>query len=35
LETKKKIMGRVSDAKEKLMEAVSELIWTGSYGSTP
>src|SRR2546427_7721141 len=27
-------MGRVSDAKEKLMEAVSELIWTGSYGST-
>jgi TetR/AcrR family transcriptional repressor of nem operon len=27
-------MGRVSDAKEKLMEAVLELIWTGSYGST-
>ena len=27
-------MGRVSDAKEKLMEAVGELIWTGSYGST-
>lgn len=27
-------MGRVSDAKEKLMEAVQELIWTGSYGST-
>ena len=27
-------MGRVSDAKEKLMEAVSELIWTGSYAST-
>lgn len=27
-------MGRVSDAKEKLMDAVSELIWTGSYGST-
>src|SRR3989441_6027207 len=27
-------MGRVSDAKERLMEAVSELIWTGSYGST-
>jgi len=27
-------MGRVSDAKEKLMEAVKELIWTGSYGST-
>jgi TetR/AcrR family transcriptional repressor of nem operon len=27
-------MGRVSDAKERLMEAVSDLIWTGSYGST-
>ena len=27
-------MGRVSDAKERLMEAVLELIWTGSYGST-
>lgn len=27
-------MGRVSDAKEKLMEAVSELLWTGSYGTT-
>ncbi len=27
-------MGRVSDAKERLMEAVGELIWTGSYGST-
>jgi TetR/AcrR family transcriptional regulator, transcriptional repressor for nem operon len=27
-------MGRVSDAKERLMEAVRELIWTGSYGST-
>src|SRR6266446_5894488 len=27
-------MGRVSDAKEKLMEAVRELIWTGSYGTT-
>src|SRR6059036_3420876 len=27
-------MGRVSDAKERLMDAVSELIWTGSYGST-
>jgi TetR/AcrR family transcriptional regulator, transcriptional repressor for nem operon len=27
-------MGRVSDAKEKLMGAVSELIWQGSYGST-
>src|SRR5262245_36366907 len=27
-------MGRVSDAKERLMEAVCELIWTGSYGTT-
>jgi TetR/AcrR family transcriptional regulator, transcriptional repressor for nem operon len=27
-------MGRVSDAKERLMDAVSELFWTGSYGST-
>jgi TetR/AcrR family transcriptional regulator, transcriptional repressor for nem operon len=27
-------MGRVSDAKERLMKAVGELIWTGSYGST-
>src|ERR1041385_5843313 len=27
-------MGRVSDAKERLMGAVEELIWTGSYGST-
>jgi TetR/AcrR family transcriptional repressor of nem operon len=27
-------MGRVSDAKQRLMEAVGELIWTGSYGST-
>lgn len=27
-------MGRVSDAREKLMKAVTELIWTGSYGST-
>jgi TetR/AcrR family transcriptional regulator, transcriptional repressor for nem operon len=27
-------MGRVSDAKQKLMEAVLELLWTGSYGST-
>jgi TetR/AcrR family transcriptional repressor of nem operon len=27
-------MGRVSDAKERLMTAVGELIWTGSYGST-
>jgi TetR/AcrR family transcriptional repressor of nem operon len=27
-------MGRVSNAKERLMEAVQELIWTGSYGST-
>jgi TetR/AcrR family transcriptional repressor of nem operon len=27
-------MGRVSDAKERLMEAVRDLIWAGSYGST-
>lgn len=27
-------MGRVSDAKERLMEAVSELIWSGSFGAT-
>src|SRR6267378_6306018 len=27
-------MFRTSDAKERLMEAVKELIWTGSYGST-
>src|SRR5690348_16036167 len=27
-------MGRVSDAKERLMDAVAELIWTGSYGAT-
>ncbi|MEO8425481.1 MAG: TetR/AcrR family transcriptional regulator [Verrucomicrobiota bacterium] len=27
-------MGRVSNAKERLMKAVQELIWTGSYGST-
>jgi TetR/AcrR family transcriptional repressor of nem operon len=27
-------MGRVSDAKERLMKGLAELIWTGSYGST-
>jgi TetR/AcrR family transcriptional repressor of nem operon len=27
-------MGRTSDAKQRLMDAVKELIWTGSYGST-
>jgi TetR/AcrR family transcriptional regulator, transcriptional repressor for nem operon len=27
-------MGRVSDARERLMQAVLELIWTGSYGTT-
>jgi TetR/AcrR family transcriptional repressor of nem operon len=27
-------MGRVSDAKQRLMCAVLELIWTGSYGNT-
>ncbi len=27
-------MGRASDARERLMDAVTELIWHGSYGST-
>src|SRR5262245_25128387 len=27
-------MGRVSDARDRLMKAVGELIWTGSYGTT-
>src|SRR5208337_3749810 len=27
-------MGRVSDAKSRLMDAVLELLWSGSYGST-
>ena len=27
-------MGRVSDANERLIKAVAELIWTGSFGST-
>lgn len=27
-------MGRVSDAKQRLMDAVLELIWQGSYGNT-
>lgn len=27
-------MGRTSDAKDRLMDAMIELIWTGSYGST-
>ncbi len=27
-------MGRVSDARQRLMDAVMELIWTGSYGAT-
>lgn len=27
-------MGRVSDAKTRLMDAVLELLWTGSFGST-
>jgi TetR/AcrR family transcriptional regulator, transcriptional repressor for nem operon len=27
-------MGRVSDAKQRLMQAVGALIWKGSYGST-
>ena len=28
-------MGRTSDAREKLTEAAWELIWAGSYGTTP
>jgi TetR/AcrR family transcriptional regulator, transcriptional repressor for nem operon len=31
---KEQIMGRVSDAKERLMTAIGELIWVGSYGTT-
>lgn len=27
-------MGRVSDARERLMKAVLELVWSGSYGGT-
>ena len=27
-------MGRISDARQRLMDAVLNLIWTGSYGST-
>jgi TetR/AcrR family transcriptional repressor of nem operon len=27
-------MGRVSDARDRLIKAVGELIWTGSYGTT-
>src|SRR5215471_10198431 len=27
-------MGRTSDARERLIEAIAELIWVGSYGST-
>ena len=27
-------MGRTSDARQRLMQAVIELIWTGSYGRT-
>ncbi len=27
-------MGRVSDAKDRLTDAVRDLVWTGSYGST-
>ena len=33
-EIERMTMGRVSHAKERLMEAVLELIWTGSYGNT-
>lgn len=31
---KQETMGRISDAKQRLMDAVLELIWSGSYGST-
>ncbi len=34
LAQKSAVMGRVSDAKERLMDAIGELIWSGSYGST-
>jgi TetR/AcrR family transcriptional repressor of nem operon len=34
LKLSKDFMGRVSDAKQRLMDAVLELIWSGSYGST-
>jgi len=34
LKAKIKFMGRVSDARVKLMDAVLELIWVGSYGTT-
>src|SRR2546425_2059407 len=34
VEKQNTFMGRVSDAKERLMGSVRELIWTGSYGST-
>lgn len=27
-------MGRTSDAKQRLMDAIIELVWTGSYGKT-
>lgn len=27
-------MGRTSDARERLLEAMMELIWVGSFGST-
>ena len=32
--TNKRFMGRVSDSKQKLMDAVLDLIWSGSYGTT-
>ena len=34
IKKQKDFMGRVSDARERLMGAMTELIWTGSYGST-
>jgi TetR/AcrR family transcriptional regulator, transcriptional repressor for nem operon len=32
--TESDVMGRTSDARERLIEAMSALIWLGSYGST-
>jgi len=34
VEERKRFMGRVSDARKRLMDAVLELFWSGSYGST-
>src|SRR5579862_515346 len=34
VQNNKDFMGRVSDAKQRLMDAVLDLIWSGSYGTT-